>query len=180
MTMCHPRCSCNDRDRISPCDRLALPHDLLPQLGDPPDPVQLSFFETGFFGRGSEIGLISFQRSRHSALGIHDGIVPDGQRLAHPHLAPENDSAADIRGACNADLGGHQAIPADHGIMPDLDQVIHLSAPPDAGIMTYAPVDRTTGPDLHIVLYHHAAAAFHLTIPDFAILTRIIVESIRS
>ena len=55
-------------------------------------------------------------------------------------------------------------MPADHHVVPDLNQIINFGALADHGVAQRAPVDRRIGADLDIVLNDHAADLRHFQV----------------
>src|SRR5262249_334869 len=76
-------------------------------------------------------------------------VVPDPRLPAHDDAVPDRCAARD------ADLGGQQAVPADHDVVRDLDQIVDLGSFADDRITDPATVDRGIGADFDIVLDDH-------------------------
>ena len=94
-------------------------------------------------------------------LGAH----ADPHMALHGNLAADSDVILDGRGTGNADLGDDDAMPPDHHVVGDLDQVIDLRPLADHRIPARAAVDGGVGADLHVVLDDHSPDLRHLQMP---------------
>jgi len=81
-----------------------------------------------------------------------------------PHLAAEDHEIAEFRAPRNTGLGHDNAMPADHHVVPDLDEIINFAALPNHGIAQGAPVDGGIGANFHSVLDDDAADLRHLEV----------------
>src|SRR5581483_1674900 len=81
-----------------------------------------------------------------------DRYVPHHARLAaHHHIVLEH------RRAGNADMAGQHAVPSDHDVVPDLNEIINFRPLTDDRVLERAAVDAAVGADLHVVLDDHPA-----------------------
>src|SRR5262249_54935346 len=93
----------------------------------------------------------------HTGAGGDDRAVADRDVLVGSDLAGHHSIGAPRGPARNPRERGHDRVFADLDVVADLDQVVELRAPPDARAAEPRAVDAAVGPDLYIVLDHHAA-----------------------
>src|SRR4029453_16844980 len=84
------------------------------------------------------------------------------------HLAAEDHEIAEFRAPRNTGLGHDNAMPSDHHVVPDLDEIINFAALPDHGIAQGAPVDGGIGADFYPVLDDDPADLRHFQVSGLA------------
>src|ERR1051326_2653682 len=77
---------------------------------------------------------------------------PDPDVIVDAHARPEHDEIADAHAPRNAGLRHHDAMPADHHIVADLDQIVDFGAFADDGVAVGAAVDRGPRADLDTII----------------------------
>src|SRR5690348_1755907 len=114
--------------------------------------------------------------------GVGNAGLPDGddtpsdrEMTADTNLAAEHDVVIDLRAACDADLGRHQHVAANHHAVRDLDEVVDLGSRLDPRLPHGRSIDRRIGTKLHVVfdddrgdlrnLFVCAVAAPHEAVP---------------
>src|SRR5690606_35680543 len=114
----------------------------------------------------------------NTALCIYHCALADGEVFAHTYRSPEYHFVFYDRFAAYAHLRCKKSVLADDSAVAYVYVVVQLAAFAYDGIATDAFVDTATRAYLHIVPYHHAAAAQHLVILHLALFATFEVESI--
>ena len=81
-----------------------------------------------------------------------------------PGLAPDRDVVLELRAARDPDLRHHDAVPADHHVVADLDQVVDLGAVADPRAVGGGAVHGGVGSDLDVVADDHVPDLRHLVV----------------
>src|SRR5215831_15384361 len=82
--------------------------------------------------------------------------------IGKAHLSTQHDIISERATSGNACLTGDQAMPANHHVVADLDEIVDLGPLSDHGVATGAAVDGGTGTNLHLVLHDHPADLWDL------------------
>ena len=128
-------------------------------------------------------------RSKPKTHGLGRGAAPS---YAGRHIAPHITAGSDLSAGANLDMAndadltaeGHEiaefgtardtglshnnAMPSNHDVVPDLDEIINFGALPDDRIAQGTPVDGRIGPDLDTVLNDDPANLRHFQMTVFA------------
>src|SRR5581483_574851 len=83
----------------------------------------------------------------------------------HARLAAQHHIVLEHRRAGNADMAGQHAVPSDHDVVPDLNEIINFRPLTDDRVLERAAVDAAVGADLHVVLDDHPADLGDLEVP---------------
>src|SRR5262249_40495205 len=81
--------------------------------------------------------------------------LADPPMIGDADACGQHDEILDGDAARNPALRHHDAVPADGGIVADLDEVVDLGSLPDHGIAERTAIDGGAGTDLDIVLNDH-------------------------
>src|SRR5215471_18663777 len=82
--------------------------------------------------------------------------------IGKTHLSTQHDIISERATSGNARLAGDQAMPANHHVVADLDEIVDLRPFADHGVATGTAIDGGPGTDLDLVLHNHAADLWDL------------------
>src|SRR6516225_456259 len=123
------------------------------------------------------LGLFVRSVAHHARLRTDSGLVAELQMSRNPRLRGHDAIVSQVRAAGEADLSHDDAVPPNHNVVRDVHEVVDLGALADDGGAERAAVDRSVGPDLHIVVNNYIAHLQHLAVKAFI---QHITESVRA
>jgi hypothetical protein len=91
------------------------------------------------------------------ALGCNSRSIPDNQVIRDTDVTREYDVVSDPCASCDSDSCHDQTPLSDPDVMSDLNQIVHLGATSDDGVVDAAAIDAGVGTDLHLILEDAAA-----------------------
>src|SRR5262249_26107792 len=108
---------------------------------------------------------LAYRLGRHTAIVVSAGkiahnaracsktcAVADANVIRDSDLASHHDTIADFTASENPDMANDHRMPADTGVVPDLDKIIDLGSLTDNGVAERATINSRAGADLHLVL----------------------------
>src|SRR5258706_934423 len=113
-------------------------------------------------GRIAGPGRVGRDRFRHAALPAHGGVRAETDVAAHARLPAQGHEVLELGAAGDPHRGDGDAVPPDHDVVADLDQVVDLGALAHPRAAGGRAVDRGVGPDLDVVADHDSADLRHL------------------
>src|SRR5215471_1537721 len=84
--------------------------------------------------------------------------------IGKAHLSTQHDIISERATSGNACLAGDQAMPSNHHVVADLDEIVDLGPLADHGVAAGTAVDSGPGTDLNLVLHDHPADLWHLEV----------------
>lgn len=113
----------------------------------------------------SAYGFAWLDVSHHATFASNPRARADSQMIADSRLSTDHYPIADFSASGDADLPTQDAFSTDLHIVANLYEVIDNSSCPDDGVSGSATVDRTVGPDLHVVLDYDPTKLQHAEQP---------------
>ena len=112
---------------------------------------QFPLSHSDFFRRDTEISLASLQILGYARFGADHGTLTDADPCSDAHLPVKHDPVFEDRFPANTHLAGDQAIFTQNSAMSDVNLAVNFTPVPNDRVPGNTPVDRASGPDIHMI-----------------------------